>query len=68
MKRKLKIEVFRSFAFTDSGVPRGRQYYWRLVSSNGRYVACSGEGYQAKLACKRMAMRLFPGVELVEVG
>jgi len=37
-----KFEVYRD---------KGGQYRWRLVASNGRNIAESGEGFSSKQAC-----------------
>ena len=37
------------------------QYRWRLVATNGRTIADSGEGYVAKTDCQA-------GIQLVQTG
>jgi uncharacterized protein YegP (UPF0339 family) len=37
-----KFEVYKD---------KGGQYRWRLVASNGRNIAESGEGFSSKQAC-----------------
>lgn len=46
---KLRFEYFRD---------RRKEWRWRLVASNGRIVACAGEGYKHKGSCTRMASRI----------
>jgi uncharacterized protein YegP (UPF0339 family) len=41
---------------------RAKEWRWSLVSSNGKFVACSGEGYKHKKHCLAMARKLFAKV------
>ena len=38
----------------------GGEWRWRRVAANGRVVADSGEGYEHRVDCERMAHELFP--------
>ena len=42
---------------------RRGEHRWTLYASNGRKLACSGEGYRRLIDCRRMAIRLFPWAE-----
>jgi uncharacterized protein YegP (UPF0339 family) len=49
---RLTFEVYRD---------NRREFRWRLKSGNGRVIATSGDGYQAKAGC-------LAGIELVRQG
>lgn len=40
---RLKFEIYQD---------AGSEYRWRLKAANGRVIATSGEGYQAKADCR----------------
>lgn len=44
--------------FFDYYQDRKKEWRWRLIASNGRIVAESGEGYKHKGSCTRMASRI----------
>lgn len=35
---------------------------WTLIATNGRTLACSGEGYKHRRHCVRILAKLFPRV------
>lgn len=45
---------------------RDRQWRWRIISSNGRSVAVSGEGYKRYATCRRVVIRLLTRAHTVE--
>jgi uncharacterized protein len=48
---------------------RKKEFRWRLVASNGKTVADSGEGYKRRTMCKKSVMRFalaIVGAEVVE--
>jgi len=49
-------------------VVRSQRWGWRLVASNGRIVATSGEGYANKSQAERMALLVTDGMVIVEWG
>jgi uncharacterized protein YegP (UPF0339 family) len=44
------------------------KWRWTLSASNGRKVACSGEGYSRKIDCAKIAHKLFPWLSVSEGG
>lgn len=60
MPGEVKWPRFEMIKGRQSFVP-GRMnfdYYWRLVTRNGKIIADSGEGYSSKSNCKRAINRL----------
>lgn len=43
-------------------------WYYRVVSSNGKIVADSGEGYFSRWNAKRAARKLYPEAKIVVLG
>ncbi len=39
-----------------------REFRWTLYATNGKIIACSGEGYRRKQACVRAAERVMAGL------
>ncbi len=37
------------------------EWRWKLLSRNGREIACSGEGYKRKTQCTRMISKIILG-------
>jgi uncharacterized protein YegP (UPF0339 family) len=56
MERAPKIQVYRDAT---------GDWRWRLVASNGRIVADSGEGYRRKRAALAAASKYLPQYEIV---
>lgn len=49
MKRKMKIEMYQD---------KRKEWRWRIIASNGKIVAVSGEGYKRKASMKKTLQRL----------
>lgn len=47
---------------------RRREWRWTLFATNGKKVACSGEGYRRRGDCVAMARALFPVAVVSAVG
>ncbi len=43
---------------------RRHEWRWRVVASNGRILADSGEGYRRIGSCLRIVRSLFPGLRV----
>lgn len=56
-KKKAVLEVYKD---------RGRQWRWRLVSTNGNIIANGGEGYKNKGDCLDMVEGIVRGMDIVE--
>jgi uncharacterized protein YegP (UPF0339 family) len=39
---------------------RKKEWRWTLFASNGKKLACSGEGYTRLRRCRAIAKRIFP--------
>jgi uncharacterized protein YegP (UPF0339 family) len=55
--------MYRLHEYTD----RAKHWRWRLVSRNGKYVACSGEGYHRRATMRKTLRKLFPWLTFVLV-
>lgn len=55
----MRVHVYRD---------RRREWRWTLFATNGRKVACSGEGYLRRSHCSAMARKLFPKAAVSMVG
>ena len=70
MKRKPKVEVFRSSRANTSfsSTILTDEWCWRLRAANGRIIACSsGESYRRKAHCLRVVKQLFPSFTVKEI-
>jgi len=56
----LTVHVYRS-RWSIGGMHR-----WKVVASNGKKVATSGEGYHNRQHCLDMVHKLFPHLKVVE--
>ena len=78
MTKKMRIEVYRETAPAGTSLkgeaglaqvlhPKLGDWRWRLIASNGKEIACSGEGYARKSSALNIAEKISHEIDLVVV-